>query len=427
MSNKKKLWQIFGPVLVALGLVGLVFFLPFKAAHYSQQDLREASVSFSRNIIKGESVKNAAFSDKHTNYVPFFGSSELSRFDAMHPSVLAEKYNRSYRPFMLGRAGSDALVQYMGMQEMPQALNQKKAVFVISPQWFTKDGAGAFDLFYSPLQTVDWLRQMDQPSATDRFVARTLLKQAQIKNSPYYHRLVQKVADGKELSGADQSSLKIRHAYLARQDQLFSNFEMTQNYQNKVVPDGKPLPDRYQKQQLNQLAEEQGEKGSNSNRFHIKNSFYRTRVKGQVKDLKGVQKDYDYRQSPEYGYFQAVLENFAKQGTQVEFVITPVNKRWTDYTGLNMNMYQESVAKIKHQLQSQGFNNIADLSRNGGEDYYMQDTIHIGWRGWLDLDQHLNPFLSSPYQKPTYHINDRFLSKEWENLKPEDQDVNAFS
>ena len=108
------------------------------------------------------------------------------------------------------------------------------------------------------------------------------------------------------------------------------------------------------------------------------------------------------------------------------FVITPVNQRWAKYTGLNNEMYQASVAKIKYQLQSQGFNNIADLSQDGGEDYFMQDTIHIGWRGWLALDQYLNPFLSSGTTKIDYTINNRFLSKDWQNLKPSAQNLSDF-
>ncbi|MDE7504897.1 D-alanyl-lipoteichoic acid biosynthesis protein DltD, partial [Streptococcus agalactiae] len=101
------------------------------------------------------------------------------------------------------------------------------------------------------------------------------------------------------------------------------------------------------------------------------------------------------------------------QNTDVLFVIPPVNKKWTDYTGLDQKMYQKSVEKIKHQLQSQGFNHIADLSRDGGKPYFMQDTIHLGWNGWLELDKHINPFLTEENSKPNYHINNKFLKKSW--------------
>lgn len=72
------------------------------------------------------------------NYVPFYGSSELSRMDALHPSVLAYKYKRNYRPFLLGGPGSQSLTHFFTMQETVNQLSNKKAVFIISPQWFTK-------------------------------------------------------------------------------------------------------------------------------------------------------------------------------------------------------------------------------------------------------------------------------------------------
>ncbi|MBS9337012.1 D-alanyl-lipoteichoic acid biosynthesis protein DltD [Fructobacillus parabroussonetiae] len=429
MSNKKKLWRIFGPVLVAFGLLALVFLLPFSLTNYSQKSLQESSVSFSNQLVKGEAVKNAAFADKKVNYVPFFGSSELSRIDSLHPSVLAEKYHRNYQPFMLGKAGSDSLVHFLNMQEMQGTLKTKKAVYVVSPQWFTKTGSDAgFDLFYSPLQVVDWLLNLDQnkPRATDQFVASQVLQRSVVKNNAYYNRLLTKVEKGEQLSETNLSTLRLKHRILSRQDALFSRFEKTSNYQNRVLPAAKSLPTTYSKNVLDRIGYDEGKKGTSNNPFHIKNSFYTTRVMAEKKALKGAQKDYDYTQSVEYAYFQSVLDNFAKNHTDVMFVITPVNQRWAKYTGLNNTMYQQSVQKIKYQLQSQGFNNIADLSQDGGEDYFMQDTIHVGWRGWLALDQYLNPFLSSAKTETNYQINNRFLSKDWQNLKPSQQSVESF-
>ena len=51
----------------------------------------------------------------------------------MHPGVLAEKYNRSYRPYFMGQAGAASLSQYFGMQQITSELENKQAVFVISP------------------------------------------------------------------------------------------------------------------------------------------------------------------------------------------------------------------------------------------------------------------------------------------------------
>ncbi len=47
-----------------------------------------------------------------------------------------------------------------------------------------------------------------------------------------------------------------------------------------------------------------------------------------------------------------------------------------NYTGLNKDMYRATVAKIKYQLTSQGFNHIADLSEQGDRLFYARYDPH---------------------------------------------------
>ncbi len=123
MSNKRRLWQIFGPVLCAFILLLVVFLLPWERT-FSKESLYEAAASQTTTVFKGSKMKQEAYDD---GYVPFYGSSELSRMDPLHPSVLAEKYHRSYRPFLLGGPGSQSLAQYLGMQGTAKQLKDKKS------------------------------------------------------------------------------------------------------------------------------------------------------------------------------------------------------------------------------------------------------------------------------------------------------------
>ena len=47
----------------------------------------------------------------------------------------------------------------------------------------------------------------------------------------------------------------------------------------------------------------------------------------------------------------------------------------------------------------------------------MQDTIHMGWNGWLAFGKAVDPFISNPQPAPEYKINNRFLSQDWANYK----------
>lgn len=92
-------------------------------------------------------------------FIPFLGSSEWIRFDSVHPAVLAEKYHRPYRPYFLGQAGAASLNQYFGLQQILPEIENKQAVFVISPQWFTETDyePAAFQRFFNSDQlTAFW-------------------------------------------------------------------------------------------------------------------------------------------------------------------------------------------------------------------------------------------------------------------------------
>ncbi|WP_125768803.1 D-alanyl-lipoteichoic acid biosynthesis protein DltD [Lapidilactobacillus wuchangensis] len=412
MTNGKKLWQIFGPVLIAIVAALVIFLIPWQGLTPNKHAVKKAAVSMSTNVYRGEQIKDIALKE---NYVPFIGSSELSRMDPLHPSVLAEKYQRDYQTLLLGGPGSQSLNHFFTLQEMKPAIRNKKVVFIISPQWFTKGGQrpDAFGYYYSPLQAIDWVLNAKDSVAT-RYAARRLLAMPSGQASPMITSAIEKIAAGQKISGLDRIWLSGRQRILRNEDAFFSSIRLDNNLQ-KIVKAGKQLPATDNDRELMQLATKLGQENTTNNQFGIKNSFYNQRLRGKaVKNLANSQSHIDYRRSPEYGDFQLVLQQFAAENVDVQFVLPPINQKWTNYTGLSMPMWRETTAKIKKQLTSQGFNHIIDLSADGNQDYYMEDTIHLGWRGWLRMDESVKPFLTEKQQKPTYHINNYYFTKTWE-------------
>ena len=70
MTNRKRLWYTFGPVILALVLIFLLFSLPIGGNHSSKTEQR-AAVSLSPVVFKNQSNKQQAFADQNANYVPF--------------------------------------------------------------------------------------------------------------------------------------------------------------------------------------------------------------------------------------------------------------------------------------------------------------------------------------------------------------------
>ncbi|WP_027825084.1 D-alanyl-lipoteichoic acid biosynthesis protein DltD [Lactobacillus psittaci] len=412
MSNKRRLWQIFGPVICAVVLLVCVLLFPWDRT-YSANSIFEAATSQGDRIFKGQRMKQEAFS---SNYVPFYGSSELSRMDPLHPSVLAYKYKRNYTPFLLGGPGSQSLAQYFGMQGTKSELTNKKAVVIISPQWFTKHGQNkqAFSLYYSNLQAIDFLLDAKDSIAT-RYAARRLLQMPSGKSTETIKYALMTIASGQKLSKEQRLWLKLRRRVLINEDTFFSTFQLPDRI-NHIKNQAKLLPDNYSVSGLTKVANAQGKKHTTNNKFAIDNTFFKTRLNlKELKKLKGSQAKFDYVKSVEYSDFELMLKQFASQHTNVLFIIPPINDKWANYTGLNKDMYQKSVAKIKYQLVKQGFYNIADLSKDGRKEYFMQDTIHLGWNGWIAVDKYVKPFMQTKDVPIDYHIDNYFFTRYWQN------------
>lgn len=411
----KRLWQIFGPVIGALVLVVVVIYCyPQGRKHNYQTDKRNAVTLTTANF-KSRINKTNALSNKEHRFVPFFGSSEWLRFDALHPAVLAEKYDRNYRPYFIGQRGAASLNQYLGMQQMLPELKNGTAVYVLSPQWFTKKGynSAAFQQFFNNDQLSSFLNQ-NEVDENSEYAAKRILE---MKPEIAMKSQLSKVAKGQELNTFDKTYVQFLAELNKREDALFSPFAAPNNanYDKKVLPYLKELPDEFSYEALDQVAVRDAEEHTKSNSFGIDDRFYKKRLSKKIGKLKGFQEHLSYEVSQEYGDLQLVLNQFAKLKTNVIFVIPPVNSKWMAYTGLNQEMYDATVLKIRYQLESQGFTNIADFSKDGDQAYFMQDTIHMGWRGWVAFDKAVDPFVSNPTPAPSYHLNDRFYSKDWAN------------
>ena len=409
----KRLWLIFGPIFIAGFLVLLlIFFYPSTTSHNLTEE-KYSAASVSTESFKERIQKVRALTDPNMRFIPFLGSSEWVRFDSVHPAVLAEKYNRPYRPYFLGQAGATSLIHYFGLQQILPEIENKQAVFVISPQWFTQSDvdSSAFQSYFNSDQLTAFLENQSGDVAS-RYAANRLLKQ---NPGVSMKGIVEKLAKGEKLSEFDQRMITISAQLNEKQSALFGQFSIRGRlrYKDHVEEYLSSLPDKFSYEELENIARKEGEENTTNNDLGMENHFYNTQIKKDLKKWEGHQKNYNFLKSSEYNDLQLVLDQFAKSKVNVLFVFQPVNKKWMDYTGLSEEMYQHSVEKIRYQLESQGFTNIADFSKNGGDPYFVKDTIHIGWLGWLAFDKVVNPFLSNPTTAPSYQMNDRFFSQDW--------------
>nr|WP_263848899.1 D-alanyl-lipoteichoic acid biosynthesis protein DltD [Lacticaseibacillus thailandensis] len=145
--------------------------------------------------------------------------------DPLHPSVLATKYHRSYRPLLMGAPGTQSLTQFLSSQTLLSSRAPRKVVFIISPQWFTPKGqtAAAFDFYYSPLDTIVWLQHAHNTVA-NRYAARRLLSMPSGRSGGVVTGALLHIATGQKLTTKQRRLLALRRAILTNEDALFFPF-----------------------------------------------------------------------------------------------------------------------------------------------------------------------------------------------------------
>lgn len=137
---KIKIFRAIGPLIAALALVGLLIFLPINVGmKYSKDQLiKFAQSPLNTPSFTGYSIKKQAYSDPE--FLPVLGSSEMEHVDSFHPSAYFKKYNSGFTPFLVGQPGTTTLTHFFYMNSVANELKNRKIVFVISPQWFSKQG-----------------------------------------------------------------------------------------------------------------------------------------------------------------------------------------------------------------------------------------------------------------------------------------------
>ena len=229
----KRLWLILGPVFCAfLMVLALLLFYPVNYNKHNFEEEKRAAVTLTAESFKSRTQKVRALTDPDHHFIPFFGSSEWLRFDSLHPAILAEAYQRPYRPYFLGQRGAASLTQYYGMQQILPQLEGGQAVYVVSPQWFTKRGAdpSAFQQYFNSDQLTSFLSQQRQRQL-DQYAAKRLLD---LYPNVAMADLVKKVAQKQDLTQLDKAYLNLASRINQREEALFSSLTGAYNEINLI-------------------------------------------------------------------------------------------------------------------------------------------------------------------------------------------------
>ncbi|KAA6450047.1 D-alanyl-lipoteichoic acid biosynthesis protein DltD [Bacillus atrophaeus] len=380
--------RFFGPIILAFILfVGAVAvpaswltrFIPDKR-------VEESATALNPNMFQGLYLQNKMLEEQ--KYLPIYGSSELSRLDKFHPSNYFQVNNQGFTPYLVGKGGSQSLIHAINFAAHADQLKGKKLVFIVSPQWFTKHGSDEqhFAPNYSALQGLDLAFNDTIDPAVKKQMMKRMLHYKAVTNDAVLSELYQAMLQGQTWKvNLLKPAAKSYYSLLQKKDLYYSMAE-SEGPKRQVSQSVKDKPWSVLKQE----ADKMGEDHSRSNVFHIDDPSYR-KLKHKVPKVKNRNKHRTYAKSPEFGDFELMLDILKDAGAEPMFVSIPVNGKWYDYTGFPKNGRTDYYKKVKKQIEAKGFQ-VADLSGHEYDPYFMKDTIHIGWKGWVYVDKAIEEF-----------------------------------
>ncbi|EON74255.1 D-alanyl-lipoteichoic acid biosynthesis protein DltD [Lysinibacillus sphaericus] len=383
-------------LLVAFVLFAAFVFFPnsWIKAWISDAHVEQAKTSMAPLMFQGMYLQERMLQE--SNSMPLYGSSELNRFDPFHPYNYVRATDAPYSTFMIGRGGMQSITHFLNFAAQEGNLKDKKIVFIISPQWFTAKGMEElhFSPNYSMLHAYDlaFNKEIDPKLRNDAM--ERLLQFDTVKRDHLLRAMYQfKMSDGKERPIVGRLAMmagRVQKALLEKKDLYYSLFPSTSH---NLKSNDKLITNQTFEQQL-QHAEAYGQKRV-SNELMIENKFYKRLENSNLKKLEGFRKHVDYTESPEYQDFQLVIDVLKDAGAKPLFVSIPVNGRWYDYAEYPQDRRQEYYKKMEQVLTAADVPYV-DFSDHEYDPYFIMDTIHIAWKGWVYLNQELDKYWEQP-------------------------------
>ncbi|MFJ5712956.1 D-alanyl-lipoteichoic acid biosynthesis protein DltD [Neobacillus sp. NPDC093127] len=382
---------LFTPMVLAFLVLVILVLIPNKwiEGMIPKDRVNQAATELNPFMFQGKYVQQKMLENKQ--FLPIYGSSELARLDRFHPANYFKETGEDFTPFLVGRGGTESLIHFLNFSEHTDQLKGKKIVFVLSPQWFQPNGTDEshFAPNYSSLQGYDFAFNKNINPAVKKMAIKRLLTFSPIKNDPMLSIMFQAEITNDPWTKRGAAIVRpfaCAYRNLMVKKDLYYTLAGGSTRNREI----NPQVNNMSWEQLAAQAEQVGKSKSTNNPFYVSNYQY-NKIKKMVPSLKDKKGKASYGKSPEYDDFQLVLDLLKESGAQPLFISVPVNGSWYDYTGFPKEGRTLYYERIKKQIESEGFQ-IADFSDHEYDPYFMKDTIHIGWKGWVYADKAIKEF-----------------------------------
>lgn len=323
--------------------------------------------------------------------IAIYGSSELSgTYKPTHPVTFFAADDDGIQVNLIGRGYSQSLIHLLNFGALGETLKGKKLMLIISPQWFSKHGLTAdhFQMNFSEQHYLAFMNNGQIDAGLKAEVAGRVEGLLNPKGNPEVRYLNGLYATG---AGYAQALIAVLNPYFELKEYLLSARDKVRAYELLAEVHPSKRKGKYSRETVNWDEERKaaislGKKQAANNSFHIENGYYNEYLRDKLAEYQGSMKSQSYLESPEYKDFELLLRLCRELEVKPLFVSVPVNGWWYDYCGFEKKDRKQYYENIRRMISAYGFE-LADFSEREYDPYFLQDSMHLGWKGWVDINE----------------------------------------
>lgn len=334
---------------------------------------------------------------KADNSLLIFGSSELKTSDIVtHPANFFA--GSGLQVDLVGRGSCQSIIHALAIGAQGETLQNRQIVLITAPQSYVAEGI-ASDLFmanYSQQQLLDILADDSIPAEIKTYLS-TRVQQLFDAYEADTGLTPEEGSAGDLLSAAWASGKNpwYLNPYAALTNWLLHAKDLA--ISRSVVADYEdaapvPLDLHFDYQKALDEAMAQAAEMVTNNDFTMQDSYYSTYIGARLDQMEGKDSDVSYSTSPEYDDLRCLLELCKLWDLEVLFVHVPMHGAWNDYTGFDADRRAEYYDAVRGIVEAYDDVTLLDLTASEYEPYFLCDTMHLGWKGWLAVDRAIVEF-----------------------------------
>lgn len=392
----KKLLYFIIPVLIGVVFAfGLNKFLDNEINKlYQSKNLVPLKNQYSTNV-KDKSVNLADYLLSHGN-IMMMGSSELNQrtVPRQHPINYFNTNRSKNGIFTIGRPFTQTLQDAIMLGSTNPNIKDKKVVLMLSMQWFMDKGGVTRPHFQDRFSPAQFYAFLDNDNISKENKAEMAKRVANLLKGSEEYKSEREYAI---LYNSDTTISKIEKIILYP---YFKIREKAVNLKNKGIlyRELRKLPNKNKNDyklgkpinwnEEEKVALEQAEKRTKGNKFKVDNPYYNNFLKKEYKNLKNRYSKINLMKSEEFKDYQFFLNLCENLGVKPTIVVIPASNWYYNYTGIPKEERYEYYDKVTEMAKEKGFN-VINLKDKENTEYYLRDVMHLGTRGWLDVNEKL--------------------------------------